>query len=185
MSSKTIFNAAVTLALLALASPAMSAPPASSGSCPEPRDLEFLCTDINFRTEAEVPRPPRIRYEYQRKILEGACVDIDRDPDEVVARKVAAMWARYDTRLTCNSPQFDLPNGMLAKFAVSSKFDQFVRDMAKWKVDLNRIDPADGRTVLDYIKDTMDASPGSATAAKLKFYYDTLRKAGAKHRAEL
>ena len=57
--------------------------------------------------------------------------------------------------------------------------------MALWKVNLNKVDKTDGRTVLDYIKDQIERNKGLATEPVLQGYYNQLKKAGAKHRVEL
>jgi hypothetical protein len=50
---------------------------------------------------------------------------------------------------------------------------------------MNKVDANDGGTVLDYIQTKINTVPSSDLKLRLKGYYDLLRKAGAKHRAEL
>jgi hypothetical protein len=52
-------------------------------------------------------------------------------------------------------------------------------------VDMNKVDANDGGTVLDYIQTKINSVPTRDTKIRLRGYYEMLRKAGAKHRAEL
>jgi hypothetical protein len=63
---------------------------------------------------------------------------------------------------------------------------EFVNDVVRrWKVDLNHVDPADGKTALDYIEVELAKAGDSSNAPILRRYYDLFRKHGAKHRREL
>jgi hypothetical protein len=67
-----------------------------------------------------------------------------------------------------------------------SRVRECLPDEIDWQVDLNNVDPSDGRTVLDYIGDERDAaSQGSATRGRLDRYYNLLRRDGELHREEL
>jgi hypothetical protein len=54
-----------------------------------------------------------------------------------------------------------------------------------WKVDLNSLDDESGLTLLDYVDKELDENAGNANVPVLTDYYEVLRKAGAKHCAEL
>ncbi len=125
------------------------------------------------------------RFLYQRRILESACVDIGKDDEKVVAQKVQKAWKTFENELICNSVRFDIIDGSIIKFAVSQNFYDFLMDVAKWKVDMNKVDADDGGTVLDYIQTKINTVSSSDLKIRLRGYYDLLRKAGAKHRAEL
>jgi hypothetical protein len=71
------------------------------------------------------------------------------------------------------------------KWAVSYKFYDFINDIIKWGINLNRVDEADGRTALDYALFHIQRNKGNAMEPVYQDIYDTLRKAGAKHRREL
>lgn len=49
----------------------------------------------------------------------------------------------------------------------------------------DKIDEADGTTVLDYTRKEIVRNKGNANESILREYYDVLRKAGAKHKTEL
>ena len=124
-------------------------------------------------------------YKYQRKFLEAACVDVNKDSEAVIAQKISKVWKENESTLICNNTKFDVGNGNIIKFAVNLKFDSFITDMTYWKVNLNKVDETDGRTVLDYIKDQIESNKGLVSEHVLQGYYNQLKKAGAKHRVEL
>ncbi|MCM2348398.1 MAG: hypothetical protein NDI69_00165 [Bacteriovoracaceae bacterium] len=130
------------------------------------------------------PNPTKnIKYKFQRLVLEGACVDQEKDSQEVVNKKVAAMWKEHEKILYCNALTFEVMNGNAIKFAVQYTFDDYIEQVAEWKIDLNHVDQSDGRTLLDYVQKKIDES--EALRGRMQRYYDILRKAGAKHKSEL
>jgi len=50
---------------------------------------------------------------------------------------------------------------------------------------INRVDPSDGRTVLDYVLDEQRRWAGTTREPRLKVYYDALRESGALHAHEV
>ncbi len=152
--------------------------------CPNPKKLRGLCAVVGDLTEDSNPQG-KYKYVYQRRIFEAACVDVNKDSEEEIARKVSKVWRENEDKLICNSTRFEVGNGNIIKFAVNTAFDSFISDVAIWKVDLNKVDETDGRTVLDYVKYKMERAKGSSTERVLSFYYRTLRSAGAKHKSEL
>lgn len=129
------------------------------------------------------PNPTKdIKYKFQRLVLEGACVDLEKDSPEVINKKVAAMWKEHEKTLYCNSLTFDVQYGSVIKFAVQYIFDDYIKQVANWEIDLNHVD-RDGQTLLDYVKMKRDES--EALRGRMQSYYDILRKAGAKHKSEL
>lgn len=161
-----------------------SAKSEKSDTCPDSSKVKHLCMYVGSMTDDTTPLK-NYRYVYQRKLLEAACADPYKDSEEVIAQKVSKMWKQFESQFICNSVQFDVSNGSIIKFAITKQFDAFLYDIIDWKVNLNRVDETDGRTVLDYLRDHMIRTKGSATERQLKIYYDQFRKAGAKHKSEL
>lgn len=157
---------------------------AEGPSCPNPNSLKNICIFVDSRTKDPKPQGDYI-YTYQRKILEAACADPEKDSEEKIAEKVQAAWLAGQDNLKCKSIQFDASGGNILKYAVSSKFDLFLEDAIYWKVNLNRIDEVDQRTVLDYIQIQIEKHKGTNIVSKLQHYYKILREAGAKHKSEL
>lgn len=155
-----------------------------SANCPNQTKLEGLCYAVGDKSKLETPIG-KIRFAYQKKFLEASCVNVDSDSPEVVQSKVAKMWSKFRDKLVCNSVSFDVENGSILKFAVANKFDEFIYDALKWKIDLNKVDPTDKRTVLDYIQRQIERNKGNSLEPKLQSYYNRLKAAGAKHKSEL
>lgn len=143
-----------------------------------------LCMTISERGEDPNPQG-RYTWRYQRMLMKASCVDITQDSEELIAQKISKMWKENEDTLICNNTQFDISNGNLIKFAVAMKFDEFLLDVADWKVNFNKVDKTDGRTVLDYVQAHIERNKGHEIEIRLKKYYEMLRKAGAKHRSEL
>jgi hypothetical protein len=152
--------------------------------CPNPKKLRGLCMFVSSKEEDPNPQG-RFVWKYQRKLLEAACIDVKKDNEEEIGKKIAKVWKDNEATLICNNTKFDVANGNIIKFAVNLKFDEFLIDVTKWKVNLNKVDETDGRTVLDYVQSQIDANKGLATEPVLKKYYQMLKDAGAKHKWEL
>lgn len=153
-------------------------------ACPNPKKLRGLCMLIDSKEKDPNPQG-RFVFKYQRKFLEAACVDVKKDSEEEIAKKISKVWQENEQTLICNNTKFDVANGNIIKFAANLKFDEFMIDMTMWKVNLNRVDEMDGRTVLDYIQTQIGRNKGLASEPVLKRYYDMMKKAGAKHKSEL
>jgi hypothetical protein len=148
------------------------------------KKLKWLCTLISERDEDPSPKG-RYQWLYQRQLMDASCVDVATDSEELIAQKISKMWKENEETLICNNTRFDISNGNLIKYAVASKFDEFLISAASWNLNFNKVDKSDGRTVLDYIHDHIDRHKGHPIERKLKQYYRMLREAGAKHRSEL
>lgn len=146
--------------------------------------LRGMCMYVS-RREYDPHAQGRYRFLYQKKMFEAACVDRDKDSDEAIAVKVSRVWAEHEKNLVCSGVQFDLEKGSLLKFAVSNNFNEFISDAIQWKVNLNKVDEADGKTLLDYTAEKLKRNGGGPLEFTLKMYYENLREAGAKHASEL
>ncbi|WPU63842.1 hypothetical protein [Peredibacter starrii] len=155
-----------------------------SGNCPDKKKLMNMCMFIGSRTKD--PKPVGAsEYMYYRRIMEASCVDSKNDSEAETQNKIKKMWNKLENEMVCNSTIFDISNGNYIKYAVNTKFDEFIENVTEWKVNLNKVDASDGRTVLDYVKFHMEKNKGNTIEKKMKYYYDLLREAGAKHKSEL
>jgi hypothetical protein len=153
--------------------------------CHDRRKIGGICNFISSMSRDNNPNSSYV-YLYEKNIYEASCVDIDNDTDEEISRKVNALWNAYEDELVCYNTSFDVKNGSVLKFAVAIRFQDFIEDAAfLWKINLNKIDPSDNRTVLDYVEQRIDLSRGNANEPILRRYYEILRQSGAKHRREL
>lgn len=153
-------------------------------TCPNPKKLRALCMYVGDMSE-DTGEGKKFRYGYQRVIMEASCVDRENDSKEVKAEKISKMWKQFESKMICNSIQFDVPNGSVIKYAAIRGIDPFISDVIDWKVNLNKVDEIDGMTVLDYIQYHINRLKEGAIVNRLKEYYQDLRKAGAKHKSEL
>ncbi len=152
--------------------------------CPNPKKLENICMNIDGRSMDPKPKSHYV-YLYQRKILDAACVDVEKDSEEKISQKVQQMWTASTDNLNCRSIDFDANGGNVLKYAVSTTFDEFLDDAIYWKVNLNQVDKVDDRTVLDYVQHQIEKNKGKMIEVRLKHYYKILREAGAKHKSKL
>ncbi|MBF6610491.1 MAG: hypothetical protein ITF99_05010 [Chryseobacterium sp.] len=162
---------------------AQTAEPETS-PCPNPKKLRGLCGFVGDRTPDDDSQG-NFKYIYQRKIYEAACVDPTKDSEEEIRSKIANVWNANEATLICSNTQFDTTKGSLIKYAISMQFDMFIYDVVDWKVNFNKIDETDGKTVLDYLDDKIKQNKGNAVEKGLREYYLLLKKAGAKHKSEL
>lgn len=160
---------------------AVAAAAADEGGCPNRAKLKNLCTMVSGRMKDSSGKN---KYLYQTRFQESACIQ-SSDSEEVKAQKIKEAWSKYEDDLKCNSTQFDVMDGSLIKYSVSYRFDEFIDEVIKWKINLNKVDATDGRTPLDYIKYHIEKNKGNALEGKFQIYYDKLKAAGAKHKSEL
>lgn len=156
----------------------------TGGTCPTREPLVNLCIVVNQKTPST---KVGFKFAYQEKIFEAACVSASDSKDEA-HQKIRSMWSSFEDEsdLTCSSTSFNVTHGSVLKLAVYADFRQFVFEATRiWKVNVNRVDPADGRTLLDYVRDEIARNRGTSLEANLKNYYSSLRAAGAKHASEL
>lgn len=154
-------------------------------ACPNPKKLRGLCMYVGSKEKDTQMNSRKYVWGYQRRLFEAACVDINKDSDAVIASKVQKAWNENEAMLKCKSTQFDITDGSILKYAVNMKFEEFLIDAVRWNIELNKVDQADGATVLDYIKMQIERNKGLPSEPYLKSYYDMLKKAGAKHKSEL
>lgn len=152
-------------------------------TCPDPAKLRNICMAVSERMPAKDPAAKH-RYRYRTQIQDAACVT-PADSPAATRAKVDAMWRQNQSRLVCNSLQFDMQNGSIIKFAANSYFDAFLDDAVELGVPLSLVDASDGKTVLDYVQDKIERNRANQTAKIFQAYYDRLRRAGARHRSEL
>lgn len=150
------------------------------------KSVRYICMMIGDRTASEVDGS-KLKYMIEDCFYAAAKVDRSTDNDEAISKKISAMWKVYQqTGYTgCNASTFDIREGNILKYAVADKFEEFLEDAIKWKLDLNKVDFYDQMTLLDYIEYNISRAKGSALEARYQKYYNMFRKAGAKHKKEL
>jgi hypothetical protein len=153
--------------------------------CYDASKLKNLCMYIGSRMPDPNPVNPKYEYLYERRILEAACVDMVKDSEEEIARKVSHLWDVIGDKMICNNLAFDVKDGSVLKYGLVTLFDQLVYDILKWKINLNKPDVHDGKTLLDYVKFQIERHVGLSAEKKMQIYFRQLRAAGAKFSTEL
>lgn len=143
--------------------------------------LNHICLMISLQSEDSTGR---YTYKYQRALYDAGCGK-EGDSEAVLMAKMRRVWTRHEADLKCNSPKFELVDGHILKHVVNENFEEFIDDAIDIKLPLNRIDPADGRTLLDYIEHKVQKNAGRTIEKLYQRYYDKFRAAGARHRREL
>ena len=142
-----------------------------------------LCMQTEERTPASGPTLKGVQDAFEDSLLKAAGVDPTLDNEVAVRRKMQAFWSKYGDLLECNESFVGYRS--ILKHAVRHGSTNFVyRAIDDWQLPaeaFNKIDPADGRTLLDYVESFANAAHGS----DLTFLYRKLRKAGAMTHDEL
>ncbi len=117
--------------------------------CPKPSDdmFEQLC-DLIARKDVK----------YKDLLMKMSCVDTTKDSKITIITKINKTWDTYRKDFYCTGEGFRVKDGNILKYSVYKDFPTFVDGMVKtFDLDINFKDPADGKTVLDYIKDEIAA----------------------------
>ena len=120
-------------------------PPVADCNCPKPKDGKF----VNFCTLVENQDS-----QYKQQLREMSCVDLTKDSPETILAKVQCMWRKYYAEFGCNDSGFLVPQGNILKYAVNQEFEYFIDGVVEeFGLDINLKDPADGKTLLDFVLD--------------------------------
>lgn len=144
--------------------------------CPNARPLRGICEHVI------TPDLVDNELSYVTRFKKAGCVKPD-DSEEVANRKIREAWSKFEDRLVCDTIAFSLVGGNILKAATVSRNEVFYKTVIKWGVNLNRVDPVDGKTVLDFIQDKIKTNPPNLDF--YQSYYKLLKHYGAKHRSEL
>lgn len=125
------------------------------------------------------------RFTFEQMMEDAAGVQPGEGP-ETRRTRVRHLWLDNQQVFRCTANNFDITEGNLLKYSVSSRsYDFLVHAIEEWQLELNFIDPADQSTVLDYVELELARNVGNSNAATLQEYVWGLRQAGAKHCFEL
>lgn len=100
-----------------------------------------------------------------------------------------AWWNKYKYQCKCIQDDFVLALGNILKYAAQHNFEEFFYTIKKYELDLNFLNPRDGKILLDFIKIEHDrvkeADPGYDRTKSLQDLYKRLRSYGALHKNEI
>ncbi len=125
------------------------------------------------------------RSDYVKIITENTCIKND-DSDDVKAAKISAFWHYLEQRnfLSQSTPTPEISNKHILKAAVFLLDTNLIRNVIKWKLNLNYID-TDDQTLLDYVKFKVSESTSRDQRRAYNDIYNMLKSAGAKHRVDM
>lgn len=130
-------------------------------SCKPPTqaDVRLFCGNLVTKAKAPVEELGLYGYEYlyEKHLWQMACVNIGVDSEETIKKKIQAWWGKYKLSCKCDSTTFNVPNGNILKFALSqNQMDFFEVLVSNYSLDINFIDPADNKNLLDYLNDEIE-----------------------------
>lgn len=161
------------------------------GDCPAPTkdDLTGICSRIWKQEKSELQN---LNFKYQEDLWKMSCADPAKDSIEVAKDKVQKMWIKHRESFRCyNYPTSVATDKNITKFAMDTSFSVFLLDSVKrYKLDMNFKDPADQKTIMDFIvekKQFIQNSPpvDNAKVAEYERIYKLLEINGAKHAKDL
>jgi hypothetical protein len=159
--------------------------------CPKPTKDQFLevCQCI---FELEPALSPKFSYTYQEALWNISCANPQIDSFDVAKVKIQAMWNKYRVYFRCyNYPTSVATDKNITKFSMDSGFSAFLIEMVKkYNLDLNFKDPADQKTILDFLQDQesyiLRTPPVDyPKATEYNRIYKFLSSKGAKHAKDL
>jgi hypothetical protein len=158
--------------------------------CPEPTKEQFfnLCQNLYDKEPYEGPGP--FGYQYQEDLWEISCADLKKDSKEIAWKKIECMWNKYREKFICYNTTSVADGKNILKFSIDSGFTVLISEFVKHNFDVNFKDPADNKTVMDFLKDQITSISNSppVNENKIKEYqrlYNKLLTIGAKHAKDL
>jgi len=158
--------------------------------CPKPTRDQFMgiCNAIYDKEDGN--EDLGIGYKYQELLWEISCADPKKDSPEVAVKKIQCMWKKYREEFRCYKYDgVSVPDGNVLKFSFDTGFSTFlVTAVKKYKLDMNFIDPQDGKTIMDFLKISMERYKQAGSTEKVEEYeriYKLYKDNGAKHAKDL
>jgi hypothetical protein len=120
--------------------------------CPEPERVDYAKICSYTRDKKLAPEESSLDYLFEEILLKMSCVDLKNDSRETIIQKVNCMWNKHRTKFACDSLEFNVPNGNVLKFTMNFNFPDFIYWVGnKYNLDFTFIDPADGKTIIQYL----------------------------------
>lgn len=133
--------------------------------CPVPTDdqINQLCFNFNSNTDDEETGVSN----YLLTLQKISCAENDPEPLEKI--KVKKMWDNNAERIKCYLRPFSLANHNILKYAIHKPFADFVKDLIEtYDVDVDFVDPRDGKTALEFCKEKLSSLEQDKNADKLE-----------------
>lgn len=154
-------------------------------NCPDLSQIRNICNAVSSSARVPIPNTDRTQYEYVAMMNAAACIQAS-DSDSQKRTKIQALWNANQNNFGCTVTGFDVEGGNVLKLVVRKRSFEFLNlAMESWQLNLNIVDPVDGKTVLDYVEAELVANRGSDIGRELQEYKELLIEAGAKRSSEL
>jgi hypothetical protein len=114
--------------------------------------IRSFCADITTKTKAAGTASDTVEYLYEQRLWEASGAVMGVDDLETAKKKINVWWE--ENKLKCKCDALGFPNGNLLKYSISQSFPDLLDTFTSiYDLDINFIDPADGKNVLDYLND--------------------------------
>lgn len=158
--------------------------------CPKPDKTDFrvLCNSLEAREPGR--EGGQFSEKYQEDLWEMSCADLDKDTMETAKLKIQKMWNENRVEFRClGFSGGAVKDANVAKFSMDAGFSSFLVMAAKrYDLDMNFIDPSDGKSLMDFLSDQRESYRGTVYPAKYAEYdrlYKLWESKGAKHAKDL
>ena len=157
---------------------------------PTAEQFSNVCVSIYQKSRAHFP-DSGASFSYKENIWKMSCVR-PNDSKEVIVEKLQCMWNKYRELFRCYGYPTSIASDMnVIKFSLDTGFTPFIYESVKKnKLDMNFIDPTDGKTILDFVQERTIYISNSfpIDVPKLEEYkriYILLKDNGAKHAKDI
>lgn len=153
--------------------------------CPAPKVKDYfaICTQITFHTNTDEKYFDKFTMLYEQRMWEMSCAFPDTDSVPEATIKINRMWNKHKLDFKCDALGFNVPQGNVLKYAISSGYETFIETIVEsYGLDINFKDN-DGKTVLDFVNDEIKRryDPGNSDSTRsLRHYKELLIQLGAK-----
>jgi len=135
----------------------LQADKAEDCDCPPPSKDDIIGFCLNVKQGLVEPDDSPFIYAFERSLWEMSCAKAGSDSEEKAKEKIRKMWNKYKLCFACDMLGFSVPNGNILKLSMDSAFPDFVDMMVRdYKVVYDFKDPADGKTLLEFVESEIE-----------------------------
>ncbi len=117
-------------------------------------ETRAMCDCIAIQEKPAEQDKEDFEYGFEKRLMNMAGANIPKDSREAATDKISKWWNKYKTLFRCYSISFNIENGSILKYSVIWGFKPFLENIVGlYNMDINFIDPADNRSLFDYVND--------------------------------